>query len=304
VPSRFLRFKLRGSNEPNREPLVERLLARADEARVAPDWRADAFAVLAPGTALPGIAPVALRAAGIATSATSQAAAWVCLATPVHYQAELSNVRFAGDGILSLDAAEAATLARDFNALWSGAGVHLWTASKRLFCAFDAPLQVMTQDPELARGRHLESFLPVGPDAARLRRLMSELEMWLFDHAVNHGRSFQSRLNISGLWLWGGGAPLATLPVVQGGAAGEDVLFDAFPVGTDRVADVMVVEAVPGGKAWGDIESAWLEPTLADLRSGRLTRLDLSAGNHRFTLSRHWRRRFWRRTKSWWEYFE
>ena len=283
---------------------MERLLACADKASIALDWRADAFAVLAPGTALPCIAPVALRGAGIAPSTTSQAAAWVCLATPVHYQAELSNVRFAGDGILSLESAEAATLALDFNALWSGAGVHLWAASNRLFCGFDAPLQVMTQDPELARGRHLETFLPAGPDAARLRRLMSELEMWLFDHAVNHDRRNHSHLAISGLWLWGGGAPLATLPVVHGGAAGEDVLFDAFPVGSNRVADVMVVEAVPGGEAWGDIESVWLEPALADLRRGRLTRLELSAGNRLFTLSARWRRRFWRRTKSWWEYFE
>jgi hypothetical protein len=304
VPPRFLRFKLRGSSEPSRAPLVERLLACADKASIAPDWRADAFAVLAPGTALPCIAPVALCAAGIAPAAISQASAWVCLATPVHYQAELSNVRFADDGILSLDAAEAATLARNFNTLWHGAGVHLWAASHRLFCGFGAPLQVMTQDPELARGRHLESFLPTGPDAAHLRRLMSELEMWLFDHAVNDGRRNQSRLAISGLWLWGGGAPLASLPVVQGGAAGVDVLFDSFPAGTNRAADVMVVEAVPGGEAWGDIESAWLEPTLADLRRGQLTRLELSAGSHRFTLSARWRRRFWRRTKPWWEYFE
>jgi hypothetical protein len=303
VPSRFLRFKLRGSSQPSRAPFLERLLACADETLISADWRADAFAVLAPGAALPSIAPLALRA-GSAQPAVAQTAAWVCLATPVHYHAELSNVRFAGDGILSIDAAEAATLAQDFDTVWSGAGVHLWAVSNRLYCGFDAPLQVMTQDPELARGRHLESFLPAGPDAARLRLLMSELEMWLFGHAVNHSRRNRSLLPISALWLWGGGAPLATLPVVQGGAAAGDVLFDAFPPGNDRLADVMVVEAVPGTPAWGDLESRWLEPTLADLRRGRLTQLDLSAGEKRFALSARWRRRFWRRAKPWWEYFE
>jgi hypothetical protein len=183
-----------------------------------------------------------------------------------------------------------------------------------LFCGFDAPLEVITQDPESARGRHLESFLPAGRDAARLRRLMSEMEMWLFEHAVNESRKQHSHLPISGLWLWGGGAPLVSLPVVHGYAAGGDVLFDAYaagqegpgrePPGGARLADVMVAEAVPGSQAWGDLESQWLGPTLADLRRGRLKRLDLSAGEKRFSLSARWRLRFWRRARPWWEYFE
>jgi hypothetical protein len=292
------------------------MLARADESGILTDWRAAAFAVLAPGTAMPAIAPLALRSAGIAPPAGSPApgspspeAAWVCMATPVHYLAELSNVRFAGDGILTLDADEACALARDFTVLWRGAGVHLWAVASRLFCAFDAPLEVITQDPEAARGRHLQSLLPAGRDAARLRRLMSEMEMWLFDHAVNHRRKERSHLPISGLWLWGGGAPLDCLPVVHGGAAGEDVLCDAYPAGSERpgrerLADVMVIQAVPGSQAWSGLESHWLEPTLADLRRGRLERLDLSAGEKRHSLSARWRRRFWRRARPWWEYFE
>jgi hypothetical protein len=301
----LLRFKLHGSSEPNREPLLERLLACADECSISTDWRADAFAVLAPGVPMPPVAPLALRSAGIAPAAvTSPGLAWVCLATPVHYHAELSNVRFAGDGMLILDAAEAATLALDFNRLWSGAGVHLWAAAKRLVCGFDAALEVTTQDPELARGRHLESFLPAGPDGARLRRLMSEMEMWLFDHTVNQSRRSASQLPISGLWLWGGGTPLASLPAVHGGTAGEDLLAEAFPAPGDRIADVMVVEAIPGHRDWREIETRWLEPTLADLRRGRITRLELSAGDRRFALSARWRRRFWRRAKPWWEYFE
>jgi len=319
VPARFLRFKLHGVSERSREPLLERLLARADECSIAPDWRRDAFAVLAPGVPLPPLAPLALKSAGIAPATGSLRApsrgapsppvpspvpAWVCLATPVHYLAELSNVRFAGDGMLILDAAEAAALALDFNRLWSGADVHLWAASKRLFCGFDAPLEVTTQDPELARGRHLQGFLPAGRDAAHLRRLMSEMEMWLFDHAVNQRRRDESHLPISGLWLWGGGAPLGALPAVHGGASGEDLLAETFPAAGDRVADVMVAGAVPGGREWQELESRWLEPTLADLRRGRITRLELSAGEKRFALSASWLRRFWRRAKPWWEYFE
>jgi len=290
---------LRGPAEPRDAPLLERLLARADFVAAVQDWREEAFSVIAPQAPMPAIAAVAHRAAG-----GPRRDGWVFLATPVHYLAELSNVRFAGEGILSLDAAEAAALVLDFNRVWSDAGVDLWAGSNRLFCGFDAQLVVATQDPELARGRHLESFLPAGPDAARLRRLMSELEMWLFDHAVNRRRRERGELPISSLWLWGGGAPLASLPSVQGAAAGEDVLFDAFPPRSGRGADVMVVDAMPNMAAWADMEAGWLAAALADISRGRLARLDLSAGERRFSLSARWRRRFWRRAKPWWEYFE
>jgi len=321
VAARYLRFQLRGSPEPDsaepggadsaephraeqdsaepRAVLLERLLARADFMAEVHDWREEAFNVIAPKVPIPAVAAVAHRSA-----AGPRRDGWVFLATPVHYLAELSNVRLAGEGILSLDAAEAAALALDFNRVWNDAGVDLWAGSNRLFCGFDAPLEVTTQDPELARGRHLESFLPTGPDAPRLRRLMSEVEMWLFDHPVNRGRRQQAQLPISGLWLWGGGAPLASLPQVQGGAAGEDVLFDAFPPHGGRGADVMVVDAMPGTAAWVVMEAGWLAAALADLARGRLERLNLSAGERRFAISARWRRRFWRRAKPWWEYFE
>jgi hypothetical protein len=299
VAVRYLRFQMRGPAEPRAAPLLERLLARADLVAAVQDWRAEAFNIIAPKTPMPAIAAAAHRAAG-----GPRREGCVFLATPVHYVAELNNVRFAEEGILRLDAAEAVMLALDFNRVWSDAGVDLWAGSNRLFCGFDAPLQASAQDPELARGRHIESFLPVGPDAARLRRLMSEMEMWLFDHEVNRARRGHALLPISGLWLWGGGAPLSSLPPVQGGAAGEDVLFDAFPPGSGRAADVMVVDAAPNSAAWADVEAHWLSVALSDLRRGRLARLDLSAGERRFALSASWRRRFWRRAKPWWEYFE
>jgi hypothetical protein len=82
------------------------------------------------------------------------------------------------------------------------------------------------------------------------------------------------------------------------------VLAEAYPVPGNRLADVMVAEAAPGSRTWPELESSWLTPTLAALRRGEITRLDLSAGERRFRVSARWRRRFWRRAKPWWEYFE
>lgn len=315
MTARYLRFQLpRTAQAPREAPLLQRLLARADESDTALDWRADAFRTIAPGCPMPAVAAAAHCAAGGAGDK-----GWVFLATAVHYVAEISNVRFASDGILALDPAQAAALAHDFNREWRSSGIDLWAASSRLFCRFDTRIEAATQDPELARGQHLENFLPAGPDAVRLRKLMSEMEMWLFDHAVNRARRQQAQLPVSALWLWGGGAPLSTLPTVHGGAAGGDVFFDAFAWGAQawgaqargapapgagHGADVMVTASTPGGDGWEEMQARWLVPALADLGRGRIGRLELSAGERRFSVSARWRRRFWRKAKPWWEYFE
>ncbi len=310
MPSRYLRFDLRGVAERGRVLSLERLLAGADEVAAVTDWRADAFRSIAPQIAMPPVAATSYRAAG-----GPRDTGCVFVATPVHYLAEMSNVRLANDGVLSLDAEEAQALALDFNREWRDSGVDLWAALGRLFCGFDtvrqdaagekdSVLEATTHDPTLASGLHLQSFLPTGAGGASLRRLMSEIEMWLYDHALNRARRQRGQLVVSSLWLWGGGAPLSSLPAVQGGAAGGDVFFDAFPAGIGREADVMVVGATPNDAGWADLEAGWLAPTLADLRRGRLERLELSAGDRRLVISARWRRRFWRKAKPWWEYFE
>jgi hypothetical protein len=132
---------------------------------------------------------------------------------------------------------------------------------------------------------------------------MSEIEMWLFEHAVNAARAARGVPPITGLWLWGGGAPLRSLPKVSGFCAGDDVFFNAFTGAAAGGAGVIVVPQVPGSDAWQHAESHWLTPALAQLRAGGISRLDLSAGARCFSMTAHARLRFWRRRKPWWEFF-
>jgi hypothetical protein len=301
VSSQYFRILARTPIEPRRSALLEQLLARADASRPVSDWRADAFRIIAPQAVLPAIAPAALRADGGAADA-----AWACLATPVHYVAEMTSVRLSEDGILSMKPAAAATLAADFNRVWNGSGVRLLAGkSSSLYCIFDQLLNVTTRDPQDMLDRHIEEYLPTGADAPRLRQLMSELEMWLFVHGENSARAAAGLPRISGLWLWGGGAPLASLPSVQGWAAGDDVYFSALSAQRSETSDsgVIVAAATPGSDEWHDIESRWLKPAAARLRAGLLTRLEISAGDRCFSLTARAIRRFWRRSKPWWESF-
>jgi hypothetical protein len=298
VSSHYFRFTRLGAINRQRSPLLERLLARANASAPVSDWRGDAFRIIAPALAtMPGVGAAALYAERGLTDGAS-----VFLATPVHYVAEMSNVRLPADGLLSLHQSEADALATDFNRVWNDAGIRLLAGtSADLFCVTDQPWNATTHDPEDACDRHIDNHLPTGAAAPRLRQLMSEIEMWLFEHPVNRARIAEAALAVNGLWLWGGGPALTSLPTVDGWAAGDDPLFKSFAATPPTPPDVP--RPGSGVVVTREVESRWLEPSIADLRSGRISRLDLSAGNRCFSLTARWNWRPWRRPRPWWEYF-
>jgi hypothetical protein len=313
VSIHYFRFTLRDTVDRQRSRLLEALLARADASREVGDWRADAFRILAPQTSsVPGVGAAAFfsQRGGMEQAPAQVAPAaggTVFMATPVHYVAEMSNVRLPADGVLSLERSEAEKLAADFNRVWGDAGLRLGVGRRAdLFCVMDQSPAATTRDPVDALGRHIETYLPTGEGAPRLRQLMSEIEMWLFEHEVNRNRSAHAEPVVNGLWLWGGGATLASLPRIEGWTAGDDPLFAAWAESTGSplaTSGVAVISAQPGTAAWRDMELNWLRPSLTGLRSGRIERLDLSAGQRCFGVSAAWRWRFWRRRRPWWESF-
>ena len=310
--TRYLRFTAYRAESPQRCPLLEQLLARADASAPVADWRADAFrAIAAPETLMPGVAAAALYADLGAVQGAS-----ALIATPVHYVAEMNNVRLPAAGVLSLCPSDAVTLAGDFNRVWHDAGIRLLAGrTGALYCVMDRPTAAITRDPQRIQGRHIEQHLPAGDDAPRVRQLMSEIEMWLFEHPVNRTRVADAAPEVSALWLWGCSAVASSLPPVDGWAAGDDPFFKAFAAppnaaGADGFGGaarpgpgVAVIDAVPGAAEWGGFGSPWLDRSVADLRSGRIARLELSAADRKFIVSSRWRRRFWRRLRPWWEFF-
>jgi hypothetical protein len=287
---------------PARAPLLERMLARADVRARATDWRSRAYRVVAAGAGvMPGVAPLAVRA-----ELGAVAGAYAYVATPVHYIATMTSVRLAEGGILRFGPAEAAELAGEFNRAFDGAGWSLLAgASGSLFAVFDQALNADARDPEDAAGREIWDYLPTGPDSPALRRRMSEIEMWLFEHALNRARAARGAPPVSGLWLWGGGPLLERAPAIGGWTAGNDALFGAFPRASEyaagRGSGVVVLDAVPGTPAWRDAEERWLLPAAAELRAGGVAGLELSAAQCCFSVSARWSRRIWRRTRPWWE---
>jgi hypothetical protein len=305
VSSVYLRLSGLALPDAVRAPLLERMLARAAPRQGGPDWREEAFRSIAPLRApMPGIAPAAL-----CSEVGPLAAGAVYIASPVHCEAGMVSVRLPADGLLALTAEEAGQLARELNRDLAGSGQHLVAApSGRLFCVFAAAAEALTCDPLAVCGRDIGRFLPAGTDGSRLRRLMSEIEMWLHEHALNRARADRQSVPITGLWLWGGGRALADLPALEGWTAGTDPLFSAWPVRTsfpaERRSGVVVLADAPGSAAWQATQSAWVAPALAALRAGRVRQVDVSIGEQRFLLRAAWSWRIWRRIRPWWEYLD
>jgi hypothetical protein len=301
LSSVYFRITAPGAHSHTRAPSLERLLARADGPTDAADWRAQAFRLIAPGARVPAVATAAL-----APGASRAAGSWLCVATPVHLLAGMTSIGMAADGILEIESGEADALAADFNHVFAGGGASLERGRDALLlCRFDGPLRVTTHAPEEAAGHDLWSYLPGGEDAPRLKRLTSEIEMWLFDHAVNRRRRETEQPVINALWLWGGGAADAERPASSGWTAGDDTLFGSFSP-TSRypgasTSGVVVLRDWPGSAAWSDAEERWLAPAVEDLRAGRLSSIELSARRRCMRLNARALRRFWRRARPWWE---
>jgi len=288
-----------------RAPLFERLLAGADAHRTVLDWRREAFAgIAAGGEAYPGPCAAALyRACG----AVDAAAAF--LATPVEYRPTMSSVQLAPGGVLRLDGAQASQLAQDFNRIFAGGEQRLAASAEgALFCLFDRAVAASTHDPWEAQGLDIGAFQAAGADGPRLRRLMSEMEMWLFEHAVNRERARRGQAALGGLWLWGGCAPPPRPPRLTGWAAGADVLFGALDRQTEFPRDgrsgVVVLDAPPGSAAWRGAEERWILPAIEALGAGTLGRIAVSAGRRLAGIRAGHRLRFWRRRRPWWESFQ
>ncbi len=291
---------------PARAPLVERLLSRATVRPAAADWRREAFEfVAAAGERWPGLAAAAAQRA----FGTLDAAA-VFLATPVAYLPTLTRLHLVPDGILSLGPDEAARLAADHDAAFAPARRLLAAPDGRLFCAFERLADVATCDPADALGEDLAAFQPAGAGAAALRLAASEIEMWLHAHPLNRAREARGEPPIAGLWLWGGGVPLAGPVRLAGFVAGEDPLCAAFaPAGAPRAPEafaderrdgVVCLAAAPGSAGWPRSED-WLGAAFAALAERRIGRIVLRAGARAFEYGPAERRRFWRRARPWWE---
>jgi hypothetical protein len=299
----FLRLKpeLLAAEPRRRSEFLERLLARAEQISGAPDWRALAFRALSPAP-MPVVAAVSFLAAQARVAQEAPADfTWVFMATPVHLEPGLDNVRLPTDGIVRLSSEEAHDLALDFKRLWVDTPLRLEARGASLYVLSRTPAPASTHDPTAFAGEYIDEYLPAGAGAPFLKALMSEIEMWLFEHPLNRARSGMGRSIVSGLWLWGGGERIEHLPATDFRADGGDALFGAFDqAGQDT--RVVVASHAPGSLEWQAGEEPWLRACVAELKGEESLVVSLGRRLLQIKGRRSWR--LFQKLKAWWEYVE
>ena len=301
---------------------IERLARFGDKHLLTEGWRA----WVARWLGLPqcaGEAPASIAAA----AADVPAGRTVWLAAPLRLLAGLTSVHCDRRGLLRLEEADAQALSASFADTFRGSGLELQSlGSGELLLSGPAKMApAITTEPARLPLKPFAESLPAGEGAVALRRLGTEIEMWLHAHPLNEQRKRRGAPTVSTLWVWGGGPSLATRGAVapEAGAAawGSDAYIrglwrfaggEAQPQPVDWAAVmgearaprtlfvVEVAELLRAHSSWqltdavAAIDRELLAPSLAALRRHELDRLVLLANDRCLSLraANFWR--LWR----------
>jgi len=307
-------------------PGLDRLLRFARPEPLHRDWRAWLARELGCGP-IADLQPAHLCALGFRLN---PAGSWI--ATPVQLEARLDHVRLLDRGLKRMlpvhRAAWIAEFARSF-----GPDLALVDAGEQGFLLQGGPgADIGTVDPARLIDADIGVALPAGSAAAlELRKLGTEIEMWLHSSETNALRQRSGLAPVSALWLWGGGAVAHTvLPpednaiaarrihgsdpfvIALGGLARRPGTMTPMPVRPAPASFAELGDVVhayvqvspmsgPEPESLHALESNWFKPASAALLQGGLSEFDVIANDVRFRIAprSHWR--FWRPRRSWLE---
>ena len=300
-------------------PGLELVLARASS-RESLDWRSLAMRIAGAASLAP--LPVAALSRAAVEGADLRGQWWV--ATAVELEAAHDHVQLSQ--VLSLADDEWAALTEGFNRTF-GAGTCALELGQgaEAYLRFDEPLSASGVDPVRVAGGDVHGALPGGEQGHVLRRLMTEVQMWLHEHPLNDERRARGAAPVTGLWLWGGGelpprprpAPLPALAsrdrFLQGlwrwagaqPALVEPIFSAARKASQESGCIAAITMREQSGQSWAErlvvIDREWLMPALAAVRAGTLGALRVHASDRLFTVRGRDLWRIWRRPRPWLE---
>lgn len=259
------------------------------------------------------------------THARDRSAAQYWLAQCIHLEARVDRVYASVSPPPPFTPDEWREIEQGFNQSFGATGQSLVGGSGDQAClASTAVMDADTTDPVRVRGSDIHAGLPSGPGADGLKRLMTEIQMWLHDHPVNMRREERGVDTVNALWIWGGGrlpergaavalpalfgadAFLSGLWQLKGGAPLPlPVSLDAIDLATNPLV-VVALESTPGSsqtsaQALVALERDWFAPAIAALRRGQLARVQLHANDRLHSLGRSGLWRLWRQRRPWFE---
>jgi len=242
------------------------------------------------------------------------------LATPVAMEARLDHVRLLDRGLLRLDESERASCREEFARVF-GPQFLLEDGGTRAFVLSGLPAAgVHTVDPARLLGSEIGPALP-RREASELRRLWTEIEMWLHGAAFNAARERAGKRRVSALWMWAAKLPHARAgrfvlnpdaalygrdPMIEAimreaGDAPRDVPGHWTQLDTSAPHVVMEFAALTGGphESLAALDASWFAPAKSALVAGDIRELDLVVNDRHFRIGARPQWKFWRRRRPW-----
>jgi hypothetical protein len=293
-----------------RYPALETLLARA-RCRALPAEGVDGLAAWL-GKVRPGEDRSVADICRLGEPGSGPAEPGWLRADPVRLLPSGDRLRLVPPAALRVDAAHARALVRACNEHLAAEGHRLEAPHPhRWYLRPSRPLQVATFAPALVAGRDILGFMPEGPDATLVKRLMTELQMIL-----HRDGGAGDEPGVNSVWIWGAGRPPRPAPAVlpplwsdepyargiwrlTGNAVQPLPASAAHWLERAEAGGVAVLDApASAGQAWLEaLERDWCAPLLAAVAHGELAALDWVDGAETRTLTRGRLRRFWRRRR-------
>ena len=301
-----------------RVPALEKLLVRAHVSPLniaSPEaWLCKYFGV--DGV---GIAPLTLRADGLLPGD----AYWL-RADPVGISMQRDQMVLRGD--IDLSEAEAAQLCSSLNSQFAGDGLRFVAPHpQRWYLQLEQTPDMETHPLPQVVGADMHAHLPYGGDALSWHKVLNEIQMLFYEHAVNQAREMGGKPAVNGVWLWGGGKYKSGLLKPFSRTVGDSELAYAFaqaagiPVeagmSSDSLAEqgdlLLVNESLRIALQKADIgqwrsalllfENTQVQPLLAALAAGQIEKITLDVpgenSSRRYVLTRGSWWKFWRVSK-------
>ena len=130
--------------------------------------------------------------------------AWVTLC---HWQASAHQVTMQQIPMHDLNASESDQFFSSMQPFFSEDGITLYPVEPGRWLAHGAVFEhLCSASPDRVLGRNLEPWMPQSAQAKRMIRLMSEMQMLLYQHPSNALREQRGALPVNAFWLSGTGA--------------------------------------------------------------------------------------------------
>lgn len=221
------------------------------------------------------------------------------LAQPIHLS--LQRDSFALEGLIQLTATEYDTLTALFNQFFAQDQLTFISSVTRQywFLHSSQPWQLQTHLVQTVLQQNIQRQMPTGADAQRLRSIMNQLQMLLYDHPINQQRVQQGLPEVNSLWF-SGASTVQSLPTITASALLASALF---PQADYKDIDAALQQQVTNAcmLVESDADVPW-DVIDTQLHAGNIKRLDgywpIAHGTLKLSMTRidYWKR--WRKPRS------